>query len=57
MNWYRDNNDGTGWHADRPVNKLDETIILVLSLRATRRFLIRQKTAARAGRSRCTAVT
>jgi hypothetical protein len=19
MNWYRDNNDGTGWHADRPA--------------------------------------
>ncbi|MGW5248311.1 alpha-ketoglutarate-dependent dioxygenase AlkB [Streptomyces sp. NPDC004129] len=41
MNWYRDNNDGTGWHADRPANKLDEAIIPVLSLGATRRFLIR----------------
>ena len=21
MNWYRDNSDGTGWHADRPANQ------------------------------------
>ena len=41
MNWYRDNNDGTGWHADRPANRLDEAIIPVLSLGAARRFLIR----------------
>ncbi len=41
MNLYRDNHDGTGWHADRPANKLPETVIPVLSLGATRRFLIR----------------
>ena len=41
MNWYRDNNDGTGWHADRPASRLDEAVIPVLSLGATRRFLIR----------------
>jgi alkylated DNA repair dioxygenase AlkB len=41
MNWYRDNNDGTGWHADRPANQLDEAVIPVLSLGAARRFLIR----------------
>ncbi len=41
MNWYRDNDDGTGWHVDRPANKQDEAIIPVLSLGATRRFLIR----------------
>ncbi len=41
MNWYRDNNDGTGWHADRPANRQDEAVIPVLSLGATRRFLIR----------------
>jgi alkylated DNA repair dioxygenase AlkB len=41
MNWYRDNNDGTGWHADRPADKLAEAVIPVLSLGATRRFLIR----------------
>ena len=41
MNWYRDNNDGTGWHADRPANLLNQAVIPVLSLGATRRFLIR----------------
>jgi alkylated DNA repair dioxygenase AlkB len=41
MNWYRDNNDGTGWHVDRPANEQDEAVIPVLSLGATRRFLIR----------------
>ena len=41
MNWYRDNDDSTGWHADRPADQLDEAIIPVLSLGATRRFLIR----------------
>jgi alkylated DNA repair dioxygenase AlkB len=41
MNWYRDNDDGTGWHADRPASRLDEAVIPVLSLGATRRFLIR----------------
>ncbi len=41
MNWYRDNNDGTGWHADRPANKQDEAVIPVLSLGAARKFLIR----------------
>jgi alkylated DNA repair dioxygenase AlkB len=41
MNWYRDNDDGTGWHADRPADKHDEAVIPVLSLGATRRFLIR----------------
>ncbi|MFG1922785.1 alpha-ketoglutarate-dependent dioxygenase AlkB [Cryptosporangium sp. NPDC048952] len=41
MNWYRDHNDGTGWHADRPADKQAEAVIPVLSLGATRRFLIR----------------
>jgi alkylated DNA repair dioxygenase AlkB len=41
MNWYRDNNDGTSWHADRPVDKLPEIVIPVLSLGATRKFLIK----------------
>jgi alkylated DNA repair dioxygenase AlkB len=44
MNLYRDNSDGTGWHADRPVNKLPEAVIPVLSLGAPRRFLIRPVT-------------
>jgi alkylated DNA repair dioxygenase AlkB len=41
MNWYRDNHDGTEWHADRPANELDEAVIPVLSLGADRRFLLR----------------
>lgn len=41
MNWYRDSADSTGWHADRPANRLAEATIPVLSLGATRRFLIR----------------
>jgi alkylated DNA repair dioxygenase AlkB len=43
MNWYRDSQDGTGWHADRPANKQAEAVIPVLSLGATRRFLIRRE--------------
>jgi alkylated DNA repair dioxygenase AlkB len=43
MNWYRDHDDGTGWHADRPVNKLAEAVVPVLSLGAARRFLIRPR--------------
>ncbi|WP_344418799.1 alpha-ketoglutarate-dependent dioxygenase AlkB [Pseudonocardia ailaonensis] len=41
MNWYRDQDDGTSWHADRPVDRLDTAVIPVLSLGATRRFLIK----------------
>lgn len=41
MNLYRDNNDGTGWHADRLAKQDHEATIPVLSLGATRRFLIR----------------
>ncbi|MBO1766344.1 alpha-ketoglutarate-dependent dioxygenase AlkB [Allobranchiibius sp. GilTou73] len=41
MNWYRDHNDGTGWHADRPADQQAEAVIPVLSLGASRRFLIR----------------
>ena len=41
MNWYRDHDDATGWHADRPADKQAEAVIPVLSLGAARRFLIR----------------
>ena len=43
MNWYRDNDDGTGWHADRPALEAEEAVIPVLSLGASRKFLIRHK--------------
>ena len=41
MNWYRDHNDGTGWHADRPAHKAATATVPVLSLGAPRRFSIR----------------
>jgi alkylated DNA repair dioxygenase AlkB len=41
MNFYRNQDDGTGWHADRPANRPETAIVPVLSLGATRRFLIR----------------
>jgi alkylated DNA repair dioxygenase AlkB len=41
MNWYRDNHDGTGWHADRPAHKAPTAVVPVLSLGAPRRFLVR----------------
>jgi alkylated DNA repair dioxygenase AlkB len=41
MNWYRDNQDSTSWHADRPADQLERAIIPVLSLGASRRFLIK----------------
>lgn len=41
MNLYRDQDDGTGWHCDRPANTHSEAIVPVLSLGATRRFMIR----------------
>jgi alkylated DNA repair dioxygenase AlkB len=47
MNWYRDHRDGTGWHADRPADKQPEAIIPVLSLGATRKFLIRPEAGGR----------
>jgi alkylated DNA repair dioxygenase AlkB len=41
MNWYRDHDDSTGWHADRPANEPATAVVPVASLGATRRFLIR----------------
>ena len=41
MNWYRDHRDSTSWHADRPASLQQTAIVPVLSLGATRRFLIR----------------
>ncbi len=42
MNWYRDHNDGAGWHADRPAHRAATATVPVLSLGAPRRFLVRQ---------------
>lgn len=41
MNWYRDHHDSTGWHADRPADEPSTAVVPVVSLGATRRFLIR----------------
>lgn len=43
MNLYRDEHDSTAWHADRPVNRAQGAIVPVLSMGATRRFLIRRQ--------------
>lgn len=43
MNWYRDHRESTSWHADRPANTPPAAIVPVLTLGATRRFLIRPK--------------
>ena len=41
LNLYRDQRDSTGFHADRPANKLEQATIPVLSLGETRRFQLR----------------
>jgi alkylated DNA repair dioxygenase AlkB len=43
MNLYRDHRDGTGWHGDLIGKVQSESIVPVLSLGATRRFLIRPR--------------
>ena len=43
MNLYRNQDDSTGWHADRPVDQRATAIVPVLSLGATRRFLVRPR--------------
>lgn len=43
MNLYRDHEDSTAWHADRPADRLPTAIVPVLSLGATRRFLVRPR--------------
>lgn len=43
MNLYRDQNDSTAWHADRPANRAPTSVVPVLSLGATRRFSIRPR--------------
>jgi alkylated DNA repair dioxygenase AlkB len=48
MNLYRDHNDSTAWHRDRPCLRKN-CVVPVLSLGETRRFLIRPKDG---GRSR-----
>lgn len=44
INLYRDHHDSTGWHGDRPTCKRHECIVPVLTLGATRRFLLKPRT-------------
>ncbi len=43
MNLYRDHHDSTGWHGDWPTCKRDVCTVPVLSLGATRRFLLKPR--------------
>ena len=43
INLYRDGRDSTAWHGDRISCKRDDCIVPVLTLGATRRFLIKPK--------------
>jgi alkylated DNA repair dioxygenase AlkB len=43
INLYRDERDSAGWHGDWPTCKRDECIVPVLSLGATRRFLLKPR--------------
>jgi alkylated DNA repair dioxygenase AlkB len=43
LNLYRDHNDSTSWHADRPASVREESVVPVLSLGDTRRFLVRRR--------------
>lgn len=41
--WYRDGNDGQGFHRDRDMRWCDDTVIAVLTLGATRPWLLRPR--------------
>jgi alkylated DNA repair dioxygenase AlkB len=47
LNQYRDHHDSTSWHVDWPSCKRDECIVPVLSLGATRRFLMKPRAGGR----------
>jgi alkylated DNA repair dioxygenase AlkB len=47
LNLYRDGNDSTAWHRDRFSCRRPECIVPVLTLGATRRFLIKPRTGGR----------
>jgi 2OG-Fe(II) oxygenase superfamily len=42
LNLYRDQDDSTSWHADSPASRLPSSLVPVLSLGETRRFLLRR---------------
>ena len=42
-NLYRDGRDSVAWHGDRVLREQDESLVAVLSLGSSRRFLLRPK--------------
>jgi alkylated DNA repair dioxygenase AlkB len=48
LSWYRDERDGVGFHRDRELRYLENTVIGVLSLGARRPFLLRPLTGMKA---------
>jgi hypothetical protein len=47
LNHYRDQQDSTGWHGDWPTCKRELCVVPVLSLGATRRFLVKPRAGGR----------
>ena len=47
LNLYRDERDSTAWHGDRISCRRDECIVPVLTLGATRRFLLKPRAGGR----------
>lgn len=47
LNQYRDERDSTGWHGDWSTCKRTECVVPVLTLGATRRFLLKPRTGGR----------
>jgi alkylated DNA repair dioxygenase AlkB len=43
LNWYRDGRDGQAFHRDRDMQWLDETVVAILTLGATRPWLLRPR--------------
>jgi alkylated DNA repair dioxygenase AlkB len=41
LNYYRNGQDSSAWHRDRPVRQLPHAIVPILTLGATRRFLVK----------------
>jgi alkylated DNA repair dioxygenase AlkB len=41
LNYYRTGRDSVAWHRDRELRRLDDTLVAILTLGATRPFLVR----------------
>lgn len=56
LSWYRDGRDGVGFHRDRELRHLEDTVIGVLSLGAQRPWLLRPLTGVKADSDDLTSV-